>query len=174
MQPLYIESKAASGNRGGEKIPPWTEIPALLFRRNGLDIKDCRTGGIHLITLANSPVPNHRKGSQIDFRSRYGRPEIHHDPMVEPGQALGVDQKIVVGTDAHRGTVGIGMLVDDVVPDADMDRAGNAQMIPHRQNAFLPVGEVVFPDVFADRFAPAEILGGTGADGVIHQAAFLP
>ena len=72
-----------------------------------------------------SDVADHRERLQVDFRAHDGRPEAEHTTAFEPFHGVRENQEIAIAGVAIGRAVAVGMLMRDVVPDADVDRGGD-------------------------------------------------
>ena len=96
-------------------------------------------------------VAGHRQGLEIDFRPHHGRADAEEDAAFEPIDGVADGQKIAVAGGAERGRIEVGMLVQDVVADADVDRDRHVQPHAGGEDAEVLVRIIAFEDVPADR-----------------------
>jgi hypothetical protein len=64
--------------------------------------------------------------------------------------------------------------VDNVAPDAHVPRHGHLAAVPGREQAVLPVGKAVFPDVFAQRLAESQPFPDAPVDRLVVAGVLLP
>jgi len=74
------------------------------------------------VPLLPGNVADHREGLQINFRAHDRGPEIQHDTALKGFNGLSKDQKVAIAGRAERCPVAVGMLVNDVVAHADVNR----------------------------------------------------
>ena len=96
-------------------------------------------------------VARHRQGLEINFRPHDRRAEAEQHAAFEPLHRLGEDQEVAVAGLAQRRAVAVGMLVDDVVADADVDRHRHAEPVRRGEDA------EVFVRIIARVDAPADV-----------------
>ena len=68
---------------------------------------------------------------------------LRKTPAFEPRGRLAIDQEVGVRGGAQGGAVAVGMLVDDVRADADVDRDRHVSPHAGRQHALLAIGKLL-------------------------------
>jgi hypothetical protein len=121
-----------------------------------------------------SDVAGHRQRLEINLRPHHRGAEIEHHSPFELGHRFREHEKIAVTCRAEGSTVAVGVLVQDVVADADVDRNGDSE--PHRggQDADVLVRKRAVQDRPAERLAQPQTGVGTASNDVIHPPGFLP
>src|SRR5207237_4911612 len=94
--------------------------------------------------------------------------------LFQAGNGLGKDQEILITGLAQGSPVAIGMLVYDIVTDADMYRDWHSEANPGSQYAQVLVRERTLPNGSPQRFAEADAGFRTGSDGIVHPSGFFP
>ena len=119
-------------------------------------------------------VAGHGQGLQVDLRAHHRRADVQQHAAFEPVDVLGEDEEIGVAGRAGGGRVEIGVLVDDVLPDAHVDGHRHAEPDAGGQHARLAVGELLLFDHPADRLAQPDAVAAAGRGGVVDPAGLVP
>src|SRR5438105_15202128 len=90
-------------------------------------------------------IPSHRQGFEVHLGTHHRRAEIQQHSLFQAGNGLGKDQEILITGLAQGGAIAIGMLVYDIVTDADMYRDWHSEANPGSQYAQVLVRERTLP-----------------------------
>ena len=117
------------------------------------EIKDGRGELADVAILLMRDVAGHSQGLQVDLRPHHRRTKIQQHTAFQPGDRLSENQKIMVAASSQGGAIAVGMFVNDVVTDADVDRHRHAEPYPGGKDAQVTVRKIAIEDRPANRFA---------------------
>ena len=101
-------------------------------------------------------------------------PQADHDATVKALDGFGVDKKVLITRLAICGAVAIGVLVRNVVTDADVHGHRDAELVSIRQDADIAMREVLGDDPAAEILAKAESQAGGVDRPVVQNAGIVP
>src|SRR5579884_622073 len=127
---LNVERFAAVGYRANQNRLPWTIViariafgcllPCVPFQWD--QIEDSRGEMAYDPAFLMSDIPGHAQRLEVDFRPHNCGAEIEHYTALQPRYVLGKGKEITVARFTEGGSIAVGMFVQNVVADADMDR----------------------------------------------------
>src|SRR5688572_7822458 len=135
MIALYVETLTAICNGSHQDRFPrpvivlWVGLRRLLphVAANRYEIeyrsRELTNGSCFLV----GDVARHRQRFQINFGPHDGGAEVEHNTAFEPGDRLRQNKEVSVTGLPECGAIAIGMLVNDVVADADVNGDRHAQ-----------------------------------------------
>jgi hypothetical protein len=119
-------------------------------------------------------VAAHGEGFEVDLGGHDGGAETEHGAAFEVFDLFREDEEVAVAGFSGGGTVEVGVFVEDVVADPDVDGDGDVGAPGGGVDAEVFVGEVGFVDAAADVFAEAFVAVGGVLDPGVEFAGFGP
>lgn len=127
-----------------------------------------------LATLLPRDVAGHRKRLQVNLGAHNRRAVVEDRAAFQVFDRLREYQKVSVRAGPERRAVAVGVLVDDVVTEADVNGYGNSQTVPGGEDTQILVREIAFCNGLPDRFAHSESFAVSLGHDVVDLRRLFP
>ena len=119
-------------------------------------------------------VADHRERLEVDLRAHHGRAVVEVHAALQLRHGVREHEEVVVGRPPERLRVAVRVLVDDVLPDADVNGHWDAEAISRRADAHIPMGQLLALDIAPESLAQADIVTGSLSHHVVDLAGLGP
>src|SRR5262249_53232869 len=110
-------------------------------------VENARTEVTDLAASLMGHIAGHRQRLEVDLRPHHRRAKVQQNTAFQPGDCLGEDQEVLIARLSQRGTVAVGMFVQDVIADADVYRHRHSKPNSRGQYTQVLVRKSTFEDL---------------------------